>query len=432
MVFSFWEIIYSIVDAAVIVYFYNRFMTSKNISNHTLSIFTVVAGVLIQLMTPLSGVLLFVKMILTLMIFLLGFKVIYGEIVYVKTLMYIGWCIVVLLISEVIVGTLTYTITHISPQDLFFENKYRLFGAVLSKGVWFLILNFLFLRNNDKYLIKKNQIYFINLVIISNLMYLTFVIWLNTLIDIEAVLLKYITIAVTMSVLLMGVGIIGLFNRILKQNELELEWNLKESLYHQQYRYLQEISDVNRKLRSQRHDFLNHLNSLQGLVYLQKLNETRKYLEELTGDVYELNNEMLTSNPVINGLITIKQREAKERGIDFNVDIFYPENSHIRDNDIVTVLGNLIDNSFEAAEKSSEKRVDFKLKYKNGRSILSIINSKININITNNIGKVGYTTKDDKTKHGFGIYNVKKTVKMYEGMYDFQDKGEQFEVKVMF
>jgi sensor histidine kinase YesM len=431
MLFLLKEILYSTVEAAVIIYFYNRMLMEYDMAKLKFFIYTIFTGIAIQALTPLVGVQLFFKMALVVVIFMLVFKLIYKKINYVKTLMYICGMIVLLLFSDIIVGSMIYLITDIQPNVIFSDSGYRVLGAVVSKGIWFTLINFIFLRSYKKYHIKKNQIYFINIVVVSNIMYLIFVIWMMTLVDTSMSTQKHIIVIVTLSVILMGFGLIGLFSRILKQNEIELEWKMKEDSYIQQYKFVRKISDINNELRSQRHDFSNHLNTMMGLAYMDKNQDLKDYLQGLIGDVNELNKEFITSNPVINGLLGIKVQEAKELGIKFDLEVMYPDSSNIRENDLVAILGNLIDNAIEASSKTEEKEVNFKLAYKNNRTTIHIKNSKDSAVDIKSIGKVGFTTKEDSQLHGFGIYNVKKIVNEYEGMYDFKDLDKVFEVKIM-
>lgn len=315
MLFLLKEILYSTVEAAVIIYFYNRMLMEYDMAKLKFFIYTIFTGIAIQALTPLVGVQLFFKMALVVVIFMLVFKLIYKKINYVKTLMYICGMIVLLLFSDIIVGSMIYLITDIQPNVIFSDSGYRVLGAVVSKGIWFTLINFIFLRSYKKYHIKKNQIYFINIVVVSNIMYLIFVIWMMTLVDTSMSTQKHIIVIVTLSVILMGFGLIGLFSRILKQNEIELEWKMKEDSYIQQYKFVRKISDINNELRSQRHDFSNHLNTMMGLAYMDKNQDLKDYLQGLIGDVNELNKEFITSNPVINGLLGIKVQEAKELGL---------------------------------------------------------------------------------------------------------------------
>lgn len=431
MLFLLKESLYSTVEAAVIIYFYNRMIMKYDMSKLKYFICSIIMGAVIQSLTPLVGVQLFFKMALAVVVFMVFFKVVYRDISYLKTLMYICGMIVLLLLSDIIVGSMIYILTDIQPSVIFSDSGYRVLGAVISKCVWLILVNFVFLRNHEKYHIKKNQIYFINIVIISNIMYLIFIIWMITLIDTKIDTQKHIIFIVALSVILMAIGIIGIFGKILKQNEIELEWKMKEDSYTQQYKFVRKISDINNQLRSQRHDFSNHLNTMMGLVYMDRNKDLKDYLKNLIGDVTELNKEFLTSNPVINGLLGIKIQEAKELGIDFDLEVFYPNSSNVRENDMVSILGNLIDNAIEASSKTEEKKIILKIGYKNKRTTIHIKNSKdVSVNIKS-IGKVGFTTKSDTQLHGFGIYNIKKVVNSYEGMYDFKDLHDTFEVKIM-
>ena len=107
--------------------------------------------------------------------------------------------------------------------------------------------------------------------------------------------------------------------------------------------------------------------------------------------------------------------------------------SFIEPTDLSTILNNLLDNAVEAAEKSKEKFINVKVSLnEHNTKVLTIINSCDNEPVTKNDKLV--TTKENSSGHGLGIKSVKRTLKNYNGDFEwFYDKEKkEFKVIVLF
>ena len=90
--------------------------------------------------------------------------------------------------------------------------------------------------------------------------------------------------------------------------------------------------------------------------------------------------------------------------------------SGIRNEDLCTVLSNLVDNAVEACEKltADTKTVEIEADAVNGFFLLSVSNP-----VMNGVGTGLKTTKRNKKNHGIGLKNVERTVKKYAGAMTF-------------
>ncbi|MCL6444223.1 MAG: sensor histidine kinase [Alicyclobacillus sp.] len=123
---------------------------------------------------------------------------------------------------------------------------------------------------------------------------------------------------------------------------------------------LADIEQYAEALRSQRHEFMNRLHTISGLIQLQEYNLARELIDEISRE----HNHLITyfanriRDPAVLALIIGKLHRARELGIKLLVD---PESSLSEScphrEVMVTVLGNAIENAFEAMmqEKSSER-----------------------------------------------------------------------------
>lgn len=177
------------------------------------------------------------------------------------------------------------------------------------------------------------------------------------------------------------------------------------------------------------HDFKNHLLTLQSLAKGNN-EEINEYIEGVNSEIKNQSVYKLCNNPVMGALLQEKHEYARERDIDFDIEIYESDRpaENIKPHHLITVLSNLIDNAIEESQKSKDKKI--KLHYTQ--------NETINISVTNsladkqNIGEMKsnsrYSTKG--SSRGYGLNNIKKIAKQYSGDVGIYHLGETIEIKV--
>ena len=113
-------------------------------------------------------------------------------------------------------------------------------------------------------------------------------------------------------------------------------------------RTLEGARDVAQALRVQRHEFSNRLHVISGLLELGKVDDAVRFINRDTaGTVGQAPAAPGIEDPEIQALLQQKAQIGAERGIRLVVD---PTSRHSFDgtSDVLTVVGNLIDNAMEA------------------------------------------------------------------------------------
>lgn len=175
-----------------------------------------------------------------------------------------------------------------------------------------------------------------------------------------------------------------------------------------------------------RHDYKNHMIVVNSYLESGKVDEARKYLEQLNCEVNGVINKIKTGNFVSDAILNYKSVYASQTGVDLFFMGFIPSEG-INNEDLCTVLSNLVDNAIEAAQKvEGEKFVEIESKMKNDMLIMSVSNPTVNSSAT----KLK-TTKQDKKNHGFGIKNVERALKKYDGQMTVECENGIFTVNVM-
>jgi len=183
-------------------------------------------------------------------------------------------------------------------------------------------------------------------------------------------------------------------------------------------RELDNARSVSEALRAQAHDFSNRLHTIAGLIELGRQEEAIKLTTESSSVSQELTESLLerVGDPVLGALLLGKSAVAAERGIQFRLT---PDSrldgdaGHPRD--LITVVGNLIDNALDAAATSSNggpRWVEVSIQKADGDVVIQVHDSGPGIS-HGDLGRIfseGYTTKiaGPGSRRGLGLALVQQ------------------------
>lgn len=186
-----------------------------------------------------------------------------------------------------------------------------------------------------------------------------------------------------------------------------------EALVDMQYKHYTELESYYDNIRVMRHDIANHIHTMQVLLAEGHDEECREYLDNV---VEQLNSVSVhyCENKTIDALLMLKHADAERAGVRFSADINASGSLDIKKSDIVCIMGNVIDNAIESAEKVSGGFVKISSDIKNNSFVMKCENSCGNdtdISADNTIR----TTKTDQAAHGYGTKIIKTAVESYNG-----------------
>ena len=118
-------------------------------------------------------------------------------------------------------------------------------------------------------------------------------------------------------------------------------------------------------LRAQAHEFDNRLHTIAGLIELGEADEAVRFVHRVTSSRSELAAAVTTAvrDPSVAALLIAKASQAAELGVDLRVapDSSLPVLPDDLGGDVVTVVGNLVDNALEAAATAPQRWVEVEL-----------------------------------------------------------------------
>ena len=119
------------------------------------------------------------------------------------------------------------------------------------------------------------------------------------------------------------------------------------------------VDSLTDALRAQAHEFSNRLHTIAGLVEMGRAEEAMQLITATSGVHQELTESLLEriGDPVLGALLLAKAAVASERGVELRVsDDTVLTEKVLEGGDLITLVGNLIDNALDAAAVSTGER----------------------------------------------------------------------------
>ncbi|MGN4885511.1 sensor histidine kinase [Bacillus cereus group sp. MYBK106-1] len=190
-------------------------------------------------------------------------------------------------------------------------------------------------------------------------------------------------------------------------------------------------------LRAQSHEFMNKMHVVLGLTHIKQYEELQKYISGMVSEhQYEIGGIMKRiKSPVFAGFLLGKLSYAREKNIKLIIseDSYMPE---IEDesitHELITIVGNLIDNALEAVANCEKKQVEVKIQY--GDTLIITVQDTGKGIQEEEIGALftkGYSTKGDN--RGYGLYLVTESIQRINGkihVYSLVGKGTTITIEI--
>jgi len=199
---------------------------------------------------------------------------------------------------------------------------------------------------------------------------------------------------------------------------------------------LTEVRQYSEDLRAQTHEFNNKLHILFGFLQLRRIDDAINFIKEVSvsqqvnSDIFE--NKIRDEN--VQAILLGKIAKASERKTKFSIS---PDSSldtmpsHIELLPLLTIVGNLIDNAFDAVKQISDGNVSFFATDLGNDIIFEVTDNGLGISEENLplIFKKGYSGKGEN--RGFGLNNVMQEIERLDGEIEVTSdvqKGATFTV----
>ncbi len=193
----------------------------------------------------------------------------------------------------------------------------------------------------------------------------------------------------------------------------------QEKMMELQQLHLEQIQEMMQIIKSQRHDFVNHLQVVYGLLTIDKPDLAQAYISDLYYDVQTSAETLKLAIPELTALLIVKMGVATSKGILLRIDVETNLDSlNIKPLDITAVVGNIINNAFEAVEEldTSQRDVALKILENSRYYVFQTRNSGyIDNELKSKIFTAGFSTKPGGSERGLGLASAKHILSKYRG-----------------
>lgn len=420
-------------DAILIYYFLTRVLYKKSIISRKRNLLFSILIVINFFISKVFGNAQFVSYVLIVLASSTFFSYLLNEKI-VKVITHVIFGTIVLAITEIIAVNILMLCFSIQPSVILQPTIYRVLAAILSKGMFYLIIKYLIRNLKIPVYFKVGNLKIITIIGISNVLIVFMLIGLYRYMEVLSIKHYIYLIMLGIGVIFFNILIYRTTNKSIYQHQQEIVWKFKEEEFHKKDFYIKSMEDILETIKSQRHDLNNYLSTLYGLVYLEKFQEAKAYIGKIHNEMNNLNVIIDTNHPIITALVSIKKNKSFDNDIDMNLDIELPKKIELDFVDLSIVIGNLLDNAIEAClliDKDKKRIIDFKMYIEEDVLKIEVKNTKLKskkIEIKNITGR--FTTKRDHENHGYGLGNIEFVVKEHNGNMEILNLEDEFIVNI--
>lgn len=234
-------------------------------------------------------------------------------------------------------------------------------------------------------------------------------------------------IAVALPVLILRNRQTKYFNDLSHEHEKFLEAELAAS---------ERFKVIREETKAFRHDIKNNLGVISALMNEGKYDEASQYIQDMYSQVAAISPKVVTGDEMLDALISTKLAKISDDEICFTIDGVVDGGMDWKPIDICTVFANALDNAIEACElvKDPEERF-IRLEFRKTRHqrLISLSNStakEIDCEMLLS-GVANVTTKKERSLHGYGVRNIRRTIEKYGGMMELSCEDGVFTMSMI-
>lgn len=275
------------------------------------------------------------------------------------------------------------------------------------------------------YAVIQNIPKHINVLILLSLISTSFLVACNNLPVNSDTKQKVVTLLIAQSSILVIIIILSLILNVASKNYYTALNSLLEKQVATQISHYEKLEKLNSDMRTFRHDYINHLSSINALIGEGCYSDAQNYIDKLTESTHRNEAIYLTGNRLADAILTDKSDSCKDfADIEFDGCI----TDKIENSDICIILANALDNAVEACKMCPERcKISIAAQVKQGYWTMAMRNPTVNAD-SEGIMK---TSKEDEKNHGFGLLSIEQAVKKYDGTMAVSIKDGVFEIAVV-
>ncbi|MFB9327504.1 sensor histidine kinase [Paenibacillus aurantiacus] len=205
----------------------------------------------------------------------------------------------------------------------------------------------------------------------------------------------------------------------------------EDAIQSTQKTYIDELNQMFATVRGQRHDFINHVQVMHSMLAMNKLDRLREYMHGVAEEIRTVDRAHVDHpSPALAALVEAKLAiaDTKRIAFDYRIEDAPATFGAVTGIDLVRMIGNLIDNAFDAvlALPVGERFVLLEMTVTRGTLAISVANRGTVLTEAQKKAMVtpGYTTKEGEHS-GLGLSNVIERAAQYRGLVSIESDEER-------
>lgn len=241
---------------------------------------------------------------------------------------------------------------------------------------------------------------------------------------------RYLIITTIYLTIITSLVILALYLRLHRLNKLLNEANnTNMKLLKLEENHFMTLQNKNMDLRAFRHDYNHHIRALQKLVS-DSPDKLVHYIENMA-EIKEYTHYISCNSLVADSVINYYYEEFRNIKAAFQVTGMLPEHIAIEDSDLCVILSNMLSNAYDEMIRIAYDKTNTPVVY----CSIFILNNYIEICVENTSHEyagtsITGTSKADTINHGFGLRNIEKAAKKYNGSLHVDYSDNRFRTSV--
>lgn len=178
--------------------------------------------------------------------------------------------------------------------------------------------------------------------------------------------------------------------------------------------YALEVEQIYQQMQAIRHDYLNHLQVMQAYLDQARDDDLANYIASLVNEMNQVDTIVRSGNTLIDALVNTKLSIARKKGATIDATVIAPKSLPVEPMDVSIILGNLLTNAVEAAERSENPFIRLYIAPIRGNFYISVTNAMADAPRQNFLSLKGVN------RQGYGITRIDQTVSKYDGIVNRQ------------
>ena len=378
----------------------------------------VAAGVVLGALSTSLHINPFIRLGCTFLLLLLLSKFLFGTKWLTSLYSALLFCAIAIIVENICSGIIL--LFGVPAGDIFHFNNMRILYLVLALLVElfcvYLVVRLSQWRKNQESMVSTVPLLLCQIASI----FICYIMYQGTLSTGVTVKLSFVVGA--LGILYINIVIFVFVERIKEVGEIKKQNALAEQQYKSKLEYFEQVKDDQAETRALWHDIKKYLNTMNDLINRDDVIHARECIGQVSELFENIGQVVDVGNTVISAVLNHSVQKARRLSINTDLDVRVRPGLNISAADLSVIIGNTFDNAIEAvgALPEDRKRITVRLIEKGEMLFYEIINPYEPVD----------TVKKDRSRHGFGLKNVRRSVEKYKGAMRLDLEDGEFKVSV--